>query len=65
MVPDLDPADPWALRVEEIASAEDAAAVVSEVGDAVSDGSLSDEKAAAVYAAISARADQLEQAAAA
>jgi hypothetical protein len=61
VVPDLDPADPWALRIEEIASVEDAVAVSSEVGKAISDGSLDDEKGAAVFAAISAREAAISQ----
>lgn len=65
VVPPLDPEDPWALRIQEIATVEDAVAVSSEVGKAISDGSLDDEKGAAVFAAIAAREAALTQAVAA
>jgi len=55
IVPELDPADPWALRVEEIASEDDALTVASEVAEALSGGQLDDAKATAVHAAIAAR----------
>lgn len=65
IVAELDPADPWALRIEEIASVEDAVAISSEVGKAISDGSLDDEKGAAVFAAIAARESAITHQAAA
>lgn len=65
VVPDLDPEDPWALRVQEIASPEDAAPVVREVGDALEAGTLSEDKANAVYSAIAERTAQFEHEAAA
>ncbi len=65
IVPELDPADPWALRIEEIASADDAEAVASEVDDAVSSGELALEKETAVRAAIAAREAAVSQSAAA
>jgi hypothetical protein len=55
IVPDLDPEDPWALRVEEIASPEDAAQVADEIADAIDAGNLAEDKASAVHAAIAAR----------
>lgn len=64
IVEPLDPADPWAARVEEIASPDDAQAVASEVADALSSGELNDAKAASVYAAISAREQAVRGAAA-
>ena len=65
VVPDLDPGDPWALRVQEIASTDDAEMVAGEVADAVSDGTLSLDKEQAVHAAIAARQTALEHEAAA
>ena len=62
--PALDPGDPWAARVEEIANHADAETVSSEVDDAVSEGHLSLDKETAVRAAIIARQAELERSAA-
>jgi phage recombination protein Bet len=65
VVPGLDPGDPWAARVEEIATTEDAVAAASEVGKALADGSVDDARAASIQQAIAAREATLSQQAAA
>jgi phage recombination protein Bet len=56
----LDPADPWAQKIEEIASADDAAAVQQEALRAFGDKSVSDTKTRAVMAAIAVKAATFE-----
>jgi hypothetical protein len=60
VVEPLDPADPWAAKVEEIASADDAAAVQQEALRAFGDKSVSDTKTRAVMAAIATKAATFE-----
>jgi phage recombination protein Bet len=64
VVEPLDPADPWALKVEEITSADDAAAAQQEVLRANADGQVDDTRARAITAAIAAKAETFEQVAA-
>ena len=53
--------DPWALRVEEVATLDDAQAVGGEITDAISAGTLDETKARAVFDALAAREDALRK----
>jgi hypothetical protein len=55
IVDDLDPADPWALRIGEITDEDGAAGVTEEVMRELAAGHMDDDKAAAVHAAVAAR----------
>lgn len=53
--------DSWALRVEEVATLDDAQAVAGEITDAISAGTLDEAKAKAVFEALAAREDALRK----
>lgn len=57
--------DSWTLRVEEVATLDDAEAVAGEITDALNSGSLDEGKAQAIFDALAAREDALRKAAAA
>jgi hypothetical protein len=57
--------DPWAPAVDAISTPEDAEALVADVSQQLTDGKLAEERAASIYAAISAREDEITKAAAA
>lgn len=64
VVPPLGPDDPWTPAVDSISSPEDAVALAADVGQQLSEGKLTDEKAASIYAAIAAREAEVSRAAA-
>jgi phage recombination protein Bet len=55
IVDDLDPSDPWALRIQEITDEDGAAELTEEVMRELAAGHIDDDKAAAVHAAVAAR----------
>lgn len=63
--PPLPDGDPWALKVEEISSPDEADAAAEEVAAALNDGSLDDGKATLLFEAISARKSAVSRASAA
>lgn len=55
VVEPLDPADPWALKVQEITTGDDAEALIREVTEALGTGRMDEGKSRSVFAAIEAR----------
>ena len=64
VVAELDPADPWAAKVEDILSADDAEAALADLEATVSAGHMDDGRAAQVRAAISVKTAGFQEAAA-